>query len=179
MEYMTRVRCEVGMILFPPTKKLVDIHLKGFFIEKVNEAISILHQPTLKPILKLERAKYVCDGKASQAIACTKLSCAGLGNRAPRRGHTRVKFCPLCPRMSTLLNEEHVIINCPGVKDMRSELGLTTLFNLGKLEGMKDEDMFNRFVSGEDWDGNLVDLTTYLSRGDTLSEMYKDWLAKW
>ena len=129
--------------------------------------------------MKLSKQTYVQDGKASQAIARTKLACAGLGNKAPRCGYWRVKYCPLCRPDNVLLNERHVVMSCRGVRDAREAMGLTTSFNLGKLMGKEEEELFFLFVNGLDKDGTPIEERLYIERGEQLHRIYTEFLSKW
>ena len=70
-------------------------------------------------------------------------------------------------------------MTCPGSEDKKRELGLATLFNLGRLKGLTEEFMFSNYVNGLNFEGRSVDQKTYQERGTVLSQIYKHWLAKW
>ena len=134
--------------------------------------------PYMKPIKTLSRAKYMTDGPECQAIAASKLSCAGLGNKAPRRGHPRCRYCPLCTPNTFELDEHHAIMECTSTVDTRERLGLTEYINKMQVDGLSSKDVFLSYVHGLDSDGDKVDIASYLKRGQIPSQIYKEWLQK-
>ena len=71
MAYIHRIRMEVGMVQFMPTKKAVWIQLDGHFLEVTNAAVSSLHQPALRPLGGWPCAQYVCESDCQgEVVLC-------------------------------------------------------------------------------------------------------------
>ena len=77
LEYMKKIRQEVTLYRFPPSKKIIDLHLTEVFVSRTNESIDSLSSGVLEHIDKFSKAAYVCDGSASAAIARSRYGCAG------------------------------------------------------------------------------------------------------
>ena len=113
-------------------------------------------------------------------MAKVKLACAGLGNKAPRPGHPRVKYCPLCQPNQVKISELHVLTDCVSVERVRRETGLSFEMNLLRLSGGDEsEDAYYKYVNGLDKDGAAIDKSSYLQRGEAMGEVIAAWLSLW
>ena len=179
LAYILRVRMEVEMVQFMPTKKAVGLHLDGHFIRVTNEAVSCLNLPSLRPSRKWTQARYVCETKEASTIAKVKLACAGLGNKAPRSGRMRQRHCPLCLPRKVEISEQHVLSSCPAVEHVRRETGVSGVVNSLRLFGMEEEEAYYHYVNGFDVKGKMVTKEEFLLRGQAMQEVMDKWLSMW
>ena len=163
---------------FMPTKKVVQLHLDNHFLGVTNEVVSRLSQPALRPQRSWPGAGYVCESREATVIAKVKVACAGLGNKAPRTGMQRRRYCPLCGPAQVEISEFHVITSCRGVLDVRRETGVSAMLALFRVEGMEEEEAFYNFVSGLDSKGVKVSKEDYLGRGKAMGEVLDIWLSR-
>ena len=177
LAYILRLRSEVGMLDFMPSKRVVQLHLDGHFLRVTNDVVSRLSQPALRPQRSWPGAGYVCESDEASTIAKIKVACAGLGNKAPRTGMPRRSYCPLCgPGVE--INERHVIASCKGVLDVRRGSGVSGMLALFRAEGLEEEDSFYKYVNGLDSKRVKVTREAYLSRGSAMGEVVEAWLSR-
>ena len=179
LAYILRIRMEVGMEQFMPTKKAVQLHLLGHFMAVTNDAVSCLNLPALRPQRYWRMARYVSESRAASIIARVKVANAGLGNKAPRPGRTRSRHCPLCLPVQVEISERHVLTSCPATEHVRRETGLSVGLGSLRLAGYEEEEAFYLYVNGMDSTGKMVDKSTYLQRGEMMGEVIDFWLSCW
>ena len=105
-----------------------------------------------------------------------------LGNCAPRLGYSRKPFCPVCCHITLTPQpncEFHLAFECRGVAALRASLGVTSYFNKCRLGGLSSRELFVNFLGGRDPNGEMVEASVYLARGDVLASLRKQWLDKW
>ena len=93
-----------------------------------------------------------------------------------------MRWCPVCPYEPPflLVNDEfHVVAVCPGVADVRRNLGITGFFSLCQLYGSSRETAFQWYLQRRDSKGEFVDTWQFLERGKDLAELQKAWLSLW
>ena len=178
LAYILRVRMEVGMVQHLPTKKLIQLHLTGYFTEVTNTAVSCLNLPALHPRTAWRPQEYVCELGEAGTIARVKLACVGLGNKAPRPGKERIKYCPLCWPATVVLSEKHVLVSCPSVLRVRRESGLSSVLGQLLLEGLSEDNAYSHYVTGLDSVGRKVAKQLHLQRGLAMGEVIEAWKAK-
>ena len=106
-------------------------------------------------------------------LAQFRLSSAGLGDRVPRPGHAREKFCPLCNKK---LDEYHVIVACQDLKSHRRTTSVQSFLIQCRIKGMPAERAYLMFVNGLDSNGKEVATSVHLQRGKELMELKKQYL---
>ena len=180
MEYLFRIRSEMGMYVIPlKTKDLTDF-LDSYFVSKLNLRLTELRLPWVRPVVKLKRLSYTKEGVASETIAKFRFDSAGIGNKFPRIGDNRKHlFCPVCPTMieNTV---SHLSLFCPSLETIRSEKTIITFFrNLCSSKGFSDDYIFELLINGDDWNENPVQFSDFMNRGNDLKLLLDTWLTKW
>ena len=66
IQYMARVRDEVGMMRWPTSYKHVDIVINQFFLSRTNKELRRLELPALQSVAKRARLDYVNESAASK-----------------------------------------------------------------------------------------------------------------
>ena len=177
LSYILRLRSEVDLLDFMPSKRVVQLHLDGHFLRVTNDVVSRLSQPALRPQRSWPGAGYVCESDEAATIAKIKVACAGLGNKAPRTGMPRRTYCPLCgPGVE--VSERHVVSSCRGVLDVRRGTGVSSMLALFRAEGLEEEDSFYNYVNGLDSKGKKVSRVDYLRRGSAMGEVVEAWMSR-
>ena len=148
----------------PPSVKILKSDISDWFIADLNLAISNLALPALTCVEKLGRIPYVCEHDSSSTISKFRLGVAELGNREPRLGHQRERFCPLCSTNQPN-SEFHLVCVCQAVSAKRSEIGLTSFINQCLYHGSSLKDAFCYFINGLDCYGKPVARADVLNRG--------------
>ena len=173
--YIARIRGYVGLERLPPTDKYLRLHLKAWWIRNVNAQLQDLHTTEfVDPVKDFKREAYVYEHGGCSVLAQFKLGAAGLGNTAPRRGHPRVKVCPVCGGQ---LDERHVALVCPGLEEFRREETELTFFrNLCRRKNMTEKETYRRLMNGYDWNGNKVQRAELAQRGGWLRNLKNLWL---
>ena len=115
------------------------------------------------------------EHKELSTIAQFRLSCAGLGNKAPNIAGFRSKNCILC---SKELNEQHVAFSCSELERYRrTRTSISTFRNHCRLVSNDSLDKsYNKFVNGQDVHGMVIPRRDHKSRGYMLSMMKNAWL---
>ena len=163
------------MFNLPPTEGSLDLHLNVWAIKETNRKISQLKLPCVDHITEFSRQNYVYEHGELSTIAQFRLSCAGLGNKAPNIAGFRSRHCILC---SKDLNEQHVAFSCPELeKFRRTHTSISTFRNHCKLVSNDSLDTsYKKFVNGQDVHGVVITRSDHKSRGCMLSVMKNAWL---
>lgn len=99
LAYITKLRCELGMVDYILSARMVEIKLSFHFTVDLNQKTRAMLLLAIGQVESLpDRQRYVLEGPYSSWMSKFRLANAGLGNRAPRRvGEGRRRNCPLCP----------------------------------------------------------------------------------
>ena len=180
LQYITKVRSELGIISLPQNPSRLKGLLNTYFVNQTNDALSVMSLPWLQPITKYKRSRYVKEGKRSEFVACFRFNSVNIGHRFPRLGRTnKQRYCPLCPNMheNSLL---HMTFFCPALEDTRKvATSLSSFRNMCKAKDFSDLKVFALFVNGLDWNEIPVDGMVYLERGDDLKTIHDKFLSMW
>jgi hypothetical protein len=172
--YITRIRERVKMFQMLPTEQSIRLHMNEWAIKEANEKISGLNLPCLDVITRMERKPYAFENKACSQIAQFRLSCAGLGNKAPVLGTIRWKNCILCGKS---LEEMHVAFVCQALEEHRkTNTSIRAFRNLCQLRSISWKESYKKFVNGQDWEGDCIPKKEYIERGLMLESMKREWL---
>ena len=117
---------------------------------------------------------HINDSKQCAVLNQIRAGDAGLGNRRPNHLGLTYKECPWCSAMGikVLLNELHVILECPGSGHARRATGIYA-FLKARLPLMTEQAIMIEFLGG---DG--ADIDTMMLQGDwTLTVLYEWRLA--
>ena len=173
--YITRIMEKIKMFDILPTERGLDLHLNEWAINETNRKISMGKLPCISPITEFSRQSYVYEQKQLSIIAEFRLSCAGLGNKAPNNAGFRSKDCILCSRE---LNEQHVAFTCPEIeKTRRQQTSISTFRNQCRLLANDSIDVsYAKFVNGQDVYGVKIPRSAYKDRGHMLFTMKNTWL---
>ena len=178
MAYICSVRSKLGLFSVPPSEKLLKIDIMDWFLSSLNAEINSLDLPALLPVVRLDRASYVCEHKNASVLACFKMGVAGLGNREPRLGHLRQPYCPLCPTRQ-VNNELHLVCECPSASVVRSSTGISSFLTQCTLRGFPMNVSFKLFVNSFDCEFKPISQTSSLERGMALDALREAWLSRW
>ena len=180
MEYLFKIRTEMGLYEIPLKTRELNESIDSFFVSKLNLRLAGLSVPWVRPVTKLTRLSYTREGVASETIAKFRYDSAGIGNKFPRNGYmTRREFCPLCPTM-VKNTVSHISLFCPSIEKIRSEQTIMTFFrNLCHSKGFSDDYIFELLINGEDWNENPVPFADFMGRGAELKLLLDSWLERW
>jgi hypothetical protein len=142
MDYMFRVRTELGLYELPVNHTVLVKTISSHFVKQFNDKLSTLSLPWLRPIKVLKRLPYTKEGLSSETIAKFRYDSAGIGNKFPRVDRAvKQVYCPLCPTMvrNTVF---HVALFCPAIEKLKKEQTVMTFFrNLCRTKGYSDDYM--------------------------------------
>ena len=180
IEYIRKIRVELGILEFPmKTSKLVSC-IDSHFVSVSNDALGSMSLPWLKPMKYLKRQVYVQEGAASSSLAQFRYDVANMGRKYPRLGRTFTrKYCPLCSS-----NKEntvpHLVMFCSSVEAFRKKCtGISSFRNSCIIKGFSEEYTFSLYINGRDWNELCVDADDYLDRGAEMKRLLEHWLSMW
>ena len=172
--YITRIMEGIKMFDLLPTEHGVNIHMNEWALQETNRKISLLQLPCITSVKSFERQPYVFESGALSTIAQFRLSCAGLGNKAPNVGGFRWGQCILC---SASLDEMHIAFCCPALAVHRNNhTSITSFWNQCRLGMHGLEESYRRFVNGLTIHGVSISKKEYKDRGLELLTMKEAWL---
>ena len=154
--------------------------ISDYFLRQLNERLSQLSLPWLRPVKKLKRLAYTREGLSSETIAKFRYDCAGLGNRFPRGNMVfRQTSCPLCPVM-VANTVSHLALYCPSMEKLRKEQTVMSFFRTMCLtKGFSEDYIFELLINGSDWNEKPATLKDFLARGADLRLLLDAWLLRW
>ena len=114
---------------------------------------------------------HINDSKQCAVLNQVRAGDAGLGNRRPNHLGLMYKECPWCSAIGikVLLNELHVILECPGSGHARRATGVADFLN-ARSPVMKDQNIMIEFLGG---DG--ADVDTMMLRGNWTLTVLEEW----
>ena len=173
LEHLYNVRIELGLFSLPSGSKLSN-HIKDHFLAKTNESLSKLSLPWLREIKYFKKARHVKEGTSSEYITLFRYNAASLGHRYPRPGKLyKERLCPLCSNgeQNTVA---HLALFCHTLEGVRrAKTGITSFRNMCSAKNFADDEIFELFINGYDWNKIPLPLNLYLERGDELLILYK------
>ena len=172
-------RAEVGLTEMPVLVKSLADSLDHHFLGVANKIISNLKEnvPALQELKGWTNPVNVSENENFQWCMRFKYFNAPIGNREPRVGYVRRKFCPLCGVLS-ILNELHLFM-CSELKSVRATLCIETFINLCILYGDSEKQAFSKFVEGMSQTGQYLGIEEMISRGKQLSNLLDKFLELW
>ena len=172
--YITRIMETTKLFALPPTERGLDLHLTEWSLSEVNKKISSLTLPCISTLTCFQRQNYVYEHRSLPTIAEFRLSCAGLGNKAPNREGFRWKNCILCHQT---LDEEHVAFMCPQLEGhRRTHTSITSFRNHCRLLDLHLSSSYVNFVNGLDVYGVAVSKSDHKERGNMLASIKTAWM---
>ena len=180
LNYLHKVRVELNLYELPECPIVLTNMLETHFVKVTNTKLSSLSLPWIKPVERFSRLRYTREGLASETIAQCRYDSAGIGNKFPRENHVvKQSFCPLCPTW-VKNTVSHVALFCPLVEQLRRERTVMSSFrNMCHAKNITDDQMFELFISGYNWNNEPVTNGDFLSRGTDLRLILDLWLSKW
>ena len=154
--------------------KELSTHLDTFFLKCANVRIGKLNLPKMET---WKKDFQISEHEGFQYCMKFKYSNAQIGNREPRLGYTRRRFCPLCAVLSEL-NELH-LMTCPKLGKVRENLQISTYINLCLLNKDSEQEAFLKFISGMSVSGIYLGITEMIARGSQLSSLVEKFLSLW
>ena len=184
LEYISRVKMEVGMIAGPVSVKHVEITLNHHFRRLLNEKLFQMRLPIGYNVKELELGRHVGECKSSKEISAWLVGQAQLGYKAPRKGYPRLRFCPVCPGglasvRKAALTDHHVLQECPGIDDVREEQGVSCFMLKCREKGYSKDMAFCAYLRGLSIDMVEIERSDYIKRGAALIVIRNSWLNKW
>ena len=178
LEHLYNVRIELGLFSLPSGSKLSN-HIKDHFLTKTNESLSKLSLPWLREIKYFKKARHVKEGTSSEYITLFRYNAASLGHRYPRPGKLhKERLCPLCSNgeQNTV---SHLALFCHTLEGVRrAKTGITSFRNMCSAKNFADDEIFELFINGYDWNKIPLPLNLYLERGDELLILYEEFLKQ-
>ena len=135
--------------------KLDDISI-NFVLDRKREHHSVGSLPQPEIWFKLQ--PHVTDGESSRVLNLTRAGNLGLGNRMKNIHGEQFQMCPWCEQrgIKTKLNEPHVILLCPGVRDIRKDLRIILFCPEKFRKGLMMPHVALKHYLGEDGSSALI-----------------------
>ena len=176
LSYIHDVRAEIGVFTASHIPSFWKPISSQYFLNKSNIALAGFN--CVDKLSSLSRSRYVCENDLSAVITQFKFDHADLGNKAPRPGHRRTMFCPLCPILKKI-SCFHVLFECRSISSLRAVTGITTFITSLTVRNISLEYAYKLFVNGLDMEQKPVDMNTYFDRARCMRDMRMEWLSKW
>ena len=174
MDYITRIRENLSLYQLPPTDRVLNLHLESWALEMTNRKLASLQLPCVNPIVRFGRELYVNESSASNSLSQFRMGSTGLGNRAPREGVPRSRWCGLC---GSLLSDQHVVFECVAMENYRkNNTGLSKFRNVCRLLDKPTSLAYWLLLNGYDSTENKLRKYEFTRRKKWLKMMKKTWL---
>ena len=176
LEHLYNVRTELGLISLPSGSKLAK-HIKDYFVAKTNESLSKLSLPWIRQIKYFKKARHVKEGTSSEYITLFRYNAVSLGHRYPRPGKLhKEKLCPLCHN-GEKNTVSHLALFCHVLEGVRrAKTGITSFRNMCSAKNFPNDEIFELFINGYDWNKIQLPLNLYLERGEELLILYEEFI---
>ena len=180
ISYIQDIRSKLGLYEMPLSTSRLLSSTKDHFIRQVNKSLASHSLPWILPISSLSRKIYVQESAYSSTLSKFRYNVAPIGNKYPRVGGDNVRrYCPVCPDNSAN-TPAHLSLFCPSVERIRKEQTSISLFrNFCISKGFTEDETFQLFINGSDWNKNPVEVGDYLQRGKDLTLLMESWLSLW
>ena len=168
MEYIYRVRTEVGMVSFPPTEALIEEIVASSSLRRLNAKLDKLSSvPQLEDVVELSRARSAREGEDWHWVNIARMGVWAIKRQLGVDG--RNKYCSRDGMKDTDL---HCVTECSNTASVRKETGVSKFFTSAKLRGMSIEKSYALFVHGFDLEGRLIEESDYKERGRCLARIF-------
>ena len=169
MEYIYKIRAEVGMITFPPTEKLVEEIVGSYSIDCLNENIlRLVSVPKLGQVCELSRAKSAREGEEWHWLNIARMGVWAIKRQLGANGRNKI-----CSRDGVNDTDLHCVAECTKTAGVRKETGVSQFFTSAKLLGIGMPKAYAMFVHGQDLSGNLLSDEEYKERGRCLATIFQ------
>ena len=184
IEYIARVRREVGLGSGPLTVRLINLGVSHHFLNILNEKLYRMRLPVGHSVTKLRVWRHVGECERSKELSAWLVGQAQLGHKAPRKGYPRLRYCPVCSGgrrdiRPVLLTDRHVLQVCPAVTGDRGELRITAFMAACRARGFSHQKAFSAYLCGLSEELTEVGRPELLARGGALLELRLRWLGMW
>ena len=112
---------------------------------KCYKTCRLLTKSTVEKVTNTSRMKFFGEKRKTYHEFITYD--AGLGNRHPLPGEDTIKLCPLCLNDGKLvsLEEEHVLLECEALEQIRIRNGIRNMITRWEKEGNSENDNYKKF----------------------------------
>ena len=170
MDYIYRVRAEVGMVSLPPDESLIDGIINSYCVEKLNVKLEHLSSiPQLEQVCKITRARSAKEGEEWRWINLARMGAWAIKRQLGADGRRK-----LCGRDRKENSDLHCVTECSNTRSVRKETGVSSFFTAAKLRGLPVKKGYSLFVHGLDLDGNMIDDQDYKDRGKCLARIFQE-----
>ena len=169
MEYMYKIRTEVGMVSFPPTEDLIEEFVMSAGMRTLNSKIERLSSvPKLGEVGSLSRARSAREGEDWYWINVARMGAWAIKRQLGVNGRDRI-----CSRDGVNNTDVHCVTECSKTAFSRKETGVSNFFTAAKFRGMSLTKSYSLFVHGLGLDGNVIKDADYKERGRCLSLIFQ------
>ena len=158
--YILEARMKLGEVRLPKTPREVKELTRSYFLDDLNERVA--SASSLSAIGRLDflsRAPHCREGVNWAWITKSRMGVTGL--RA-RKDEVWKQLCFAC---SKPLTEEHTVVECTVVVNVRRNTGVSSFFLMAKWKGLSTREAFCMFINGQDCMGRRISLRDYEERG--------------
>ena len=169
MEYISRIRTEVGMVSFPPTEELIEEVVASASLEVLNCKLEKLSSvPKLDEIVELSRARSAREGEDWHWINIARMGAAAIQRQLGVNGRDKI-----CSRDGVTNTDVHCIAECSKTVNARRETEVNKFFTSARIRGLTIEKSYAVFVHGLDLEGNTIPDADYKERGRCLAHIFQ------
>ena len=167
MEYITKLRSEVGMVMMPRKIKEVELYTRNHFVNDLNLKISTLSSiQVIKPSLDLCRARAAREGEDWRWV------CMGIMGSTGMRMAQEGQWNRFCLRDGVYNTDLHCVSSCSLNRRMRFTTGLTQFFASARVRDISDKEAYKLFLNGLSLDQEWVDSAVYQDRAKSLQAVF-------
>ena len=169
MNYINKIRTEVGMVVVPKVEKDVELITNTYFIDQLNMKMSCLKSvQVVKPIIQLNRARSAREGEKWRWI-----NMALMGSTGVRMLQEEGRWNRMCLKDGVLNTDLHCVSSCSLNKRTRITTGLNLFFACARLKNIDQKTAYKLYIGGLDLDGVTVDEATYMDRAKTIQDIFE------
>ena len=169
LDYINKLRTEVGMVVVPKMEKNVELITNTYFIDQLNLKLSGLKSvQAIKPIIQLRRARSAREGEQWRWV-----NMALMGSTGVRMLQQEGKWNRMCLKDGVLNTDLHCVTSCSLNKRTRIETGLNYFFACARLKNVNKKNAYKLYLAGRDLAGEYVDEATYRDRAKTLEDIFE------
>ena len=158
----------------PGLKKKLDNIAIDFVLSVKRDHQSVCSMPQPEKWFKIQ--PHITDGDISRYLNLTRAGNLGLGNRMKNINGDQFKMCPWCEKrgVNVRLKEPHVLLICPGIRDIRTSLEIINQCPEQFRKGLMLPHIALKYFLGEDGSSPVV----LRKRAIAIRQMVSVWLNR-
>ena len=168
LEYITKLRSEVGMVMMPRKVKEVELYTRTYFVNDLNLKISSLSSiQVIKPSLDFNRARTAREGEEWRWL------CMGIMGSTGIRMTQAGQWNRFCLKDGVRNTDLHCVSSCSLNRRTRFVTGLTQFFASARVRGIDNKEAFKLFLNGLSLEHECVNTEVYRDRARSLQAVFE------